>query len=663
MNSGILIASTHGPALQKILIEANPTYGRIDLWRHHSPLLEQLSAQAYALLVIDLTLLPQVCPDRPFFEAVKVTAPNTLVLLLARYKERRQAIACLPQGAADYLLLPLHPVEASLKIKRCLELHAAQSQPSLNTTADDLLLLHEAGQEINQTLQLDEVLKIILAKAEQATGSDLATIYLADRNETLNTTARVTKSSSQVNGITNHTLMFNLAQQVALSRQSIYERPTVTPARANQTLQTTLVIPLLARDKLMGVLALGSRQAAAFADNQVRWLSVFCDRAAIAIENARLFHDLSSAYIDLAQSREKILQSRNTLQVLFDGISDELYIVDQNLNITALNRVSAAEFQEQADELLGQSYLSLAWAGAAPELLDRINESLQAGHETTWIPPEDTPEPYLKDREFRIYPIHNRLNQVEQVLVFAQDVSERRRLQASLFRSANLVAVGQLAGSIAHQINNPLTVAMANSQLILLEADPHSEIHELTTGIFKATDRIQSIVKNLVDFSNQETYIFVETDLIDTIEGALALVIRPLKKLKIEVIKDYQAQPRLAASVSHLKLVWMNLLLNARDAVAGHTDRPQITLSTHMVSEREVKIVIADNGRGISEQAFEQLFRPFFTTKPVGQGLGLGLYSAHAIIERHNGQIKAASQPGVVTTFEVTLPLDNPRDL
>jgi two-component system NtrC family sensor kinase len=420
---------------------------------------------------------------------------------------------------------------------------------------------------------------------------------------------------------------------------------------------------LISRDKLLGVLSLGSAGKAGFAANHLRWLSVFCDQAAIAIENARLFENLASAYIDLAQSREKILHSRNTLQVLFDGITDGLYILDQNLTITALNQVEAERQGYRSDELVGKSCLSLDWAQAAPQLLNRIKESLDTGRETTWISPENEVEPYLKDREFRIYPIRNRIGHIEQVVIFGQDVSERRRWQASLFRSANLAAVGQLAGSVAHQINNPLTITMANSQLLLLEARPNSEAYELANDILKAGTRIQKIIENLLEFSNQETYFFVETDLVETIEGALALVTRSLKKDRVELVKNYEVRPKLAVSVSHLKLVWMNLLLNARDAVVGYTNQPQVVISTQAVSEREVKVAITDNGSGIAEKDFERLFRPFFTTKPVGKALGLGLYSAHAIIERHHGQINAFSRPGVATTFEVVLPLDNPRDL
>jgi PAS domain S-box-containing protein len=420
---------------------------------------------------------------------------------------------------------------------------------------------------------------------------------------------------------------------------------------------------MVSRKKLIGVLALGSQQPAAFSANHIGWLSVFCNQAATAIENAQLFHQLSSAYIDLAQTREKISQSRHTLEAVFDGIADGLYILNQELTISAINHLEAKRQGYTPAELVGKSFLGLDWTPRAPDLLDQIGESLRTGKETVWISAENEQDSYLKDREFRIYPIRDRLAQIEQVVVFAQDVSERRRWQASLFRSANLAAVGQLAGSVAHQINNPLTVTMTNSQLILLEADPRQEVHELATGILRAGARIQNIISNLLEFSNQERYFFVQTDLVETIEGALALVMRSLTKGQIKVVTDYQARPMLSASVSHLKLVWVNLLLNAHDALAGFTAQPQILISTKLLSKGKVQIVIADNGIGLTEKELEHLFQPFYTTKSGSKALGLGLYAAHEIIERHNGQITVISQPEQLTQFMVTLPLDNPRDL
>ncbi len=655
--NAILIVSAQGSALQEMLV-TNNIHATLDVWRSSSPLFEQLSQNSYNLLIIDLSFLTD---HASFYDQLNSASPQTAILVLAHNNQRPQAIQHLQHGAADYLLDPVDPIELSLKVERILETQTLKSASGADTEAIEVLSLLEASQELNHTLQLDEVLKIVLARTELIPATDLAQVFLADRTEHLSQREAVSLTSAE--GAKEIDLLFGLAQHVVQSRQIFYTQEKNGAEWENQNLQSALLIPLVSRDKLVGVLALGSKNEAAFSDSQIRWLSIFCDRAAIAIENANLFQDLSSAYIDLAQSRETILQSRNTLQALFEGITDDLYIVDQNLTITTLNQGNSNQQAHQPDDLIGKSYLSLDWTQLAPGLLKNIKKVLQTGQEITWIPPEKEAQPYLKNRDFRIYPIQNRLGQVEQAIIFAQDVSDRKRLQSSLFRSANLAAVGQLAGSVAHQINNPLTVAMANSQLILLEVDPHSEIHELTTDIFKSTERIQSIVRNLLEFSNQGTYFFVETDLVTTIDDALALVMRSLEKIHAEVLIDYQAQPRLSASVSHLKLVWMNLLLNALDAITDHADQPQITISTEMVSEQKVKVVITDNGIGIPQESIEQIYRPFFTTKPVGQALGLGLYSAHAIVEQHKGQINVSSNPGIGTAFEIILPLDNPRDV
>ncbi|MBE7474225.1 MAG: hypothetical protein DPW09_33035 [Anaerolineae bacterium] len=655
LSAPVLLASVEAPELQQVIqTRLDRWAGRVDILTDPVQLLQCLADHDYRLLLVELDWLGA----GELLAEIKAIAPRLELIVLAGINERRQAVALLEVGASDYLLRPIEPAELALKLERALEFQTLKTQinGTLDTTANELLLLDQATREISHTWQSDETFKIVLTKASRLTQADLARIYLADPSGNLDPSRFLTHPAHT--SIEADTILLPLAEQAAVTQELVH-RQDLAPG----TIQAALLVPLVSRDKLLGVLGLGYANRSSFAANHGRWLSIFCDQAAIAIENARLFENLASAYIDLAQSREKILHSRNTLQVLFDGITDGLYILDQNLTITALNQVEAERQGYRPDELIGQSCLSLAWTQAAPELLARIQESLTTGRETTWNSPESETEPYLKDREFRIYPIRNRIGHIEQVVVFGQDVSERRRWQASLFRSANLAAVGQLAGSVAHQINNPLTITMANSQLLLLEVQPNSEAYGLANDILKAGIRIQKIIENLLEFSNQETYFFVEADLIETIEGALALVTRSLKKDRVELVKDYQVRPRLSASVSHLKLVWMNLLLNARDAVVGHTDRPVVTIATQAVSEREVKVSISDNGCGIAEKDFEQLFRPFFTTKPVGKALGLGLYSAHTIIERHRGQINVCSQPGIATTFEVILPLDNPRDL
>ncbi|MCB0208730.1 MAG: PAS domain-containing protein [Anaerolineae bacterium] len=651
----ILVASQQNLEIRSILQALSV---EIDYLSDPAPIGDWLQEKAYALLLLDTEY-----STAPLLAELQGISPQTIIVLITTIENRPEAIAQMGVGIYDYLLYPFDPTEVSIKIKRILDDYQFKQKffNFFDEVPTELLLLNEATQEIIQTLELDAALTIILAKARQVTQAEVAQIYLADKRGHL--------SQNQIDALpgleklVDNDLIFKLVQQAALTQNDIFQRLTLELTEAEPITVSVQVNPIFSREKLIGTLALVSRGDWTLSNQIKQWLSIFCSQAAIAIENAYLFQDLSSAYIDLAQSREKILHSHNTLQVIFDGISDGMYILDQDLSISMLNRIEAERQDTKPEDLAGKSFLKIDGPNDAPELVDQIREALRTGHETTWASPKDESNLYLKDREFHIYPVRNRLAQSEQVVIFAQDVSERRRLQASLFQSANLAAVGQLAGSVAHQINNPLTVTMTNSQLILLDNDPETETYEMATGILKAGERIQNIITNLLEFSNQERYFFVLTDLVETIDGALALVIRSLKKSNIKIVKDYQATPMLSASVSHLKLVWINLLLNARDAMHSISRQPQITISTQLISKREVKISITDNGIGISEKDFEQLFRPFFTTKPVGKGLGLGLYSAHSIIERHNGQIKFLSRPDVSTTFEVILPLDNPRDL
>lgn len=228
--------------------------------------------------------------------------------------------------------------------------------------------------------------------------------------------------------------------------------------------------------------------------------------------------------------------------------------------------------------------------------------------------------------------------------------------EASLLRFASLVAVGQLASSIAHQLNNPLAVTIGNAQLLQLDTDESDPNYELIEPIVEASLRMRRIVQSLLDFSSQENYQFDWVELEETVEDALTLIAHPLGKDNIQVVKHMKELPTIYASANHLKLVWMNLLLNARDAILARKGDGQIRIEAQDSDDR-VTVHIADDGVGIPPDHFEHLFRPFFTTKSQDGRLGLGLYTCHTIISHHQGQIHIESQPDQGTTVCVTLPI------
>jgi len=656
----ILIVSDHGQLLaDSIRADASLASVPVKTLVFSAQLFAQLAQNVPSLLLIDVACLKNTA--EPFWSEISKTAPDTVVVVLANAHQRLLAVEQLEHGALDYLLLPITPPELVAKVNHCLEftyLKRDKLSRRPENFADDTSTLNHITQKLLQTIQLDQALDLILSESAKLAQADVSKIWLVDQAGNLRRSESVTQSTLLPNEMPPDDLLFSLAEQSALAGHAISQRHLPQASALPGAISTFLLITLFAGQRLVGVLVLGLKQQRSLPQNQLDQLNLFCQQAAFMLENARLFHNLSLEYDDLAQSRDDILRSRNTLQAVFDGVTDGLYILNRDLVISAVNQVEAERLGYAADELAGRGFLTLPGPKSAPALIQAIRAAIDSGQEKTWQAKESSGNRYVREREFRIYPVQNRLLYTEQVIIFAQDVSERQRWQASLFRSANLAAVGQLAGNVAHQINNPLTVTMTNSQILMQDYPPDTEVHDLAQGIFKASDRMRNIVANLLEFSNQETYHFVETNLVDTIEGALALVNRSMLRAGIEVEKDYQLQPLVRASVSHLKLVWVNLLLNARDAVIDHAAQPKISISVCAGGEESVRVRVTDNGVGLAGLDLAQMARPFFSTKLPGKALGLGLYSAYTIVEQHSGQLLAYTDSAGLTTFEVVLPLE-----
>jgi two-component system NtrC family sensor kinase len=432
------------------------------------------------------------------------------------------------------------------------------------------------------------------------------------------------------------------------------------PVRLTCDAWSVIAAPLIASSSVIGAILLKSPRPDAFLEGDEILLNTFASHASIAIQNANLFRDLSSTYLDLARRQEEILRGHRTLQALFEGITDGLYILDGDLRIVAVNRAEASRLGRSPDSLIGQPCDASLWGESTPLVARLMLNTFESGQGETWESQIDLAKrgPFA-DRDVRSYPIFGASGEVSQVILLAQDVSEKLQLQASLFRSANLAAIGRLAASIAHQINNPLTVIIANAQVMQMDSDAASPNYPILEDVVQAGARIRRIVENLLDFSTQETYEWFETDLEATIEGALALVAHPLRKSRVTIEKYLSGLPTVIASGSHLKLLWMNLLLNARDAIVAADRHGVIEIRTDQPDPDHVRVRIVDDGIGLAQQYRDRLFQPFFSTKPAGQGLGLGLYTCRVIVERHRGHIEIDNNPGAAgATVDVTLPVE-----
>ncbi len=227
---------------------------------------------------------------------------------------------------------------------------------------------------------------------------------------------------------------------------------------------------------------------------------------------------------------------------------------------------------------------------------------------------------------------------------------DRNSLQAQVDHLLRLESVGQLAGGVAHEINNALASIMAVSSLLQRRGD---EVSPLADLIMQASCQGRDIVKALLDFSRKDIQGAALVDLNDLVRKQAELLAHTTRQ-KIRIQQDlHLGLPRIVAEESALASALMNLTINAVDAMpAGGT----LTLKTHVNAAGEVMLSVEDTGEGMTEEVRVRALEPFFTTKPFGKGTGLGLSTAYGIVRAHGGTLDLKSSPGLGTQVLLSLP-------
>ncbi|MBU0730954.1 MAG: response regulator [Proteobacteria bacterium] len=262
---------------------------------------------------------------------------------------------------------------------------------------------------------------------------------------------------------------------------------------------------------------------------------------------------------------------------------------------------------------------------------------------------------------------------------------ELKEAQRHLYHSEKLASLGQLAAGVAHEINNPIGFVMSNlgtlgkyfhkitefleAQSAIISDSPSAEeikqlrkklkldfilkdIDDLVNESLEGTNRIKEIVQNLKNFSRVDEAETQKKDINECIENTLQVIWNELK-YKTEVKKDFSELPQTICHPSQLNQVFMNILVNAAQAIEV---KGEISIRTSH-EDGWIKVVIADNGSGIPEEKLDRIFDPFFTTKKVGEGTGLGLSISHDIIQKHHGEISVTSNVGEGTAFTIKIPV------
>lgn len=352
----------------------------------------------------------------------------------------------------------------------------------------------------------------------------------------------------------------------------------------------------------------------------------------------------------LYEAQEAMKKQTETLKTIFEGISDPLALIRPDCSVELTNSAYR--------EWMTKGIKAVFKERCEPEKCDP--DTICPVCFLKRLKKEKRPlSEYWEDETGRhyyihLYPIFDDRGDVIKAVHYVKDITERWQMEEQMRLTEKFAAIGQLSAGLAHEINNPLGgIRLCFNNLISTEMDAETRqrhIEVINTGLQK----IQDIIKQLLDFSKQTELLKAPYSVNNLIENVLSLTEYIITKKGIKVIKAFDpAIPELMVDKNKMEQVFLNIILNAVQAMDGSNGTLKITT---YAENGKCLIAISDTGPGIPEHILPRIFDPFFTTKPVGEGTGLGLSVSKSIVEQHNGKIKVnTSEKG--STFIVELPI------
>ena len=621
---------------------------------------------------VDLVLLDMRMPEMPGFEVLKELRahPNadlryTRVIMLTAAAGSKEKIQALNAGADDYVTKPYHLQELIARVNTLLRTQQLEKQ--LQLQRQQLTDLHQIGQAMAATLEVRSIFSGATSAVTLLLDVEVSAVFVRTNAQQRLQCQHVTGGSLTTEqypniplnqGIIGHTA--ETQNRVRLNEQELANSPIFTPETdipPHLVLRNILAVPIVVRGRIWGVLTAFNKQTGDLNRFDEDLLASISTSLSNAIENAWLVQNLQAR-------QQELLDGRNARQAIIDGILHPIYTIDPDWNIVSLNQNKRKEIDiENDEEIIGKPCYQLFYNRESPCEHCLAKQTLVDSQPKTWAVRWLGDDHLPREWDVNVYPVPGRKSTSAGAVIVWQDRTEERRLEQSLLQAGKLAAIGQLAAGVAHEINNPLTVINANAEMLELVIAKDHEDFEAVDLILRAGRRAAKVVRGLLDFAREQQYAFTPIQLNESIEQALDLVAYQLHTAYVTVIEDLAADlPRISASAEHIKSVWINLMVNARDAMrdAG-VEKPELTLITRLApatetAEEQIEIIISDNGPGITTAEAAHVFEPFYTTKDPGKGTGLGLATCMRIIEQHNGRIEMVSSPGNGATFIISLP-------
>jgi len=352
----------------------------------------------------------------------------------------------------------------------------------------------------------------------------------------------------------------------------------------------------------------------------------------------------------------EIEETKQYLENLLENANDVIYTLDTEQRFTYVNsKIEAWGYRK--DDLIGRPYLALL---SKRHRGRRLKSTLDIGAKQVYEVEVVTRTGEPRAVMVSVSPLHGSEGAILGVLGIARDMTETKKLEQRIRNSEKLASVGRLAAGVAHEINNPLGGILNCLYNLRKGTLSPSRQEEYRVSMEDGVRRVQTIVRQLLDFSQQHEPEFALTDINHVVDRVLVLTTHLFAPNRIRLETGFgQGLPNVTLDRHMIEQVLMNLVLNAVQAMK---DGGGLTIRTSVV-EGVCLIEVCDTGSGIPPVVLPRIFDPFFTTKSEGEGTGLGLSVSLGIVERHGGKILVHSEVGKGTTFTLCLPVSRERSL
>jgi PAS domain S-box-containing protein len=500
------------------------------------------------------------------------------------------------------------------------------------------------SQDLNADLDLGRLAERLLEGVGAALGLDQAALFLpqADGAFAIFKSIGCPKEAEAIRIPAGGPLLARLAQGQPVNGDAPRESRHET-AR----LDLAYYFPCRVKGDVIAIMGVGRKDGFdPLNSEEVDTLQTLAAQAATAILNGQLYGRLREKADELQVLTE---YNQNILESMDSGI----LVLDLDGRVVRWNRSLEALYGRRRHEVLGRALDDIF-----PEsFLEALRGSLVLGDKEEIAHIYKLHLPTANGRSLMVNvsvaPFQVGSGERLGTILILEDVTARVRLEEQLQHSEKMASIGLLAAGVAHEVNTPLAGVSSYTQMLRQQMGGEDPRSELLDKIEKQTFRAAKIINNLLNFSRSASAELESIDVNKVLQDVLSLVEHQLEGSRIRVRKEFEGDlPRVRGNENKIQQVFFNLILNARDAMPRGG---WLTLTTQADGDTVIAEV-SDTGHGIKREDIKRIYDPFFTTKGLGRGTGLGLSVSYGIVQEHGGAIFVDSVPGKGTTFQVALP-------